>query len=124
RAKIMIEIADTNQKTESIRPACLLAECGSQGITSATTVAPAPKTTPMATSWATDPLRTDAETTRRREWTPKEAPTAQGRSKRLQRGMFSSVAEMGTNHSNEKEVRWDSESAFCLSRPAQSSRGP
>ena len=120
----MIEIAVTNQKTKSIRPACRLAGLGSHGMTSATTVAPAPTTIPMATSWATDPLRTDAETTRRRARTPKEAPRAQARSKRLQRAMFSTIAKMGTSGAYEKEVRWDSESAFCLSRPARFSRGP
>src|SRR6266496_382174 len=55
-AKIAIEIAVTNQKTKSIRPACSLAPCGSQGIRSATAAAPAPKTAPIATSWTTDPL--------------------------------------------------------------------
>src|SRR5207253_3353313 len=98
RAKIAIEIPVTNQKTKSIRPACLLAGCGSHGTTSATTLAPAPQTTPMATSWATDPLRTGAETTRRRLRSPGEAPRLESGSKRLQRARFSKLPEAGTNH--------------------------
>src|ERR1700751_1059446 len=67
-AKMPMQIAVTNQKTKSIRPACLLAACGSQGTRSATAVAPAPHTTPIATSWTIDPLRTASETTRPRGW--------------------------------------------------------
>src|ERR1700741_4233483 len=73
RAKIAMQIAVTNQKTKSIRPACLLAACGSQGTRSATAVAPAPPTTPIATSWTIDPLRTAGETTRPRGWSRQEA---------------------------------------------------
>src|SRR5436305_1502157 len=64
RAKMAMQIPVTNQKTKSIRPACLLAEWGSQGISSATAAAPAPHATPIATSWTIDPLRTANETTR------------------------------------------------------------
>src|SRR5437762_11724064 len=74
RAKIAMQITVTNQKTKSIRPACRLAGSGSQGMRIATRAAPPPQTIPMATSWATDPLRTRAETTRRLGPTPKEAP--------------------------------------------------
>src|SRR2546430_5792172 len=59
-AKIAMQITVTNQKTKSIRPACRLAGAGSQGIRSATRAAPAPQTTPIATSWTIDPLRTAA----------------------------------------------------------------
>src|SRR5437764_10625772 len=65
-AKIAMQIAVTNQKTKSIRAACLLAGSGRQGTSSAGAAAPAPNTTPIATSWTTDPLRTEGETTRRR----------------------------------------------------------
>src|SRR5438034_2535746 len=61
-----MQIAVTNQKTKSIRPACLLAGSGSQGTNSAAAVAAAPNTIPIATSWTIDPLRTGAETTRLR----------------------------------------------------------
>src|SRR6476659_1382593 len=64
-AKIAMQIVVTNQNTKSIRPACLLAACGSHGIRSATSAAPAPQTAPIATSWTTDPLRTGDETTGR-----------------------------------------------------------
>src|SRR2546430_17388641 len=61
-----MQIAVTNQKTKSIRPACLLAGSGSQGTNSAAAVAAAQNMIPIATSWAIDPLRTGAETTRLR----------------------------------------------------------
>ena len=63
-AKIAMEITVTNQKTKSIRSACLLAEWGIHGISRATAAAPAPKSVPRRTSWTTDPLRTGVETTR------------------------------------------------------------
>src|SRR5256885_9271281 len=72
-AKMAMQIAVTNQKTKSIRPACLLAACGNQGIRSATAVSPALHATPIATSWTIDPLRTAGETTRPRGWSRKEA---------------------------------------------------
>src|SRR5205814_5309363 len=65
-AKIAMQIAVTNQKTKSIRPACLLAGSGSHGMNSAAAAAAAPNTIPIATSWTIDPLRTEAETTGRR----------------------------------------------------------
>src|ERR1041385_3148068 len=91
-AKIAMQITVTNQKTKSIRPACLLAGSGSQGMKIATRAATPPQTIPMATSWATDPLRTARETTRRRGLAPLEV----GGEKRLQRSRFWKVTKAGT----------------------------
>src|SRR5205814_658839 len=85
RAKMAMQIPVTNQKTKSIRPACLLAEWGSQGISSATAAAPAPHATPIATSWTIDPLRTANETTR-------------------PRGRFAGGSEAARNACNERGV--------------------
>src|ERR671935_719066 len=63
-AKMAMQITVTNQKTKSIRSACLLAGSGSEGTSRATAAAAAPKSIPRRTSWTTDPLRTGAETTR------------------------------------------------------------
>src|SRR6266496_3139857 len=103
-AKIAIEIAVTNQKTKSIRPACSLAPCGSQGIRSATAAAPAPKTAPIATSWTTDPLRTV-----RRDYSTVGA-SAEG-SARLETPATSMVGPRAKRvvPGQTKEVRWDSE---------------
>src|SRR4051812_44067863 len=84
-AKIAMQIAVTNQKTKSIRPACSLAECGSHGIRSATRAAPAPQATPIATSWTIDPLRTAARLLDGEARPPREVR----RSKRLLLARFS-----------------------------------
>src|SRR4026207_2583576 len=68
-----MQIAVTNQKSTSIRSACLLAGSASHGINSATAAAPAPNRTPSPTSWTTDPLRTAPETTRQRGGDGREA---------------------------------------------------
>src|SRR5438270_14102608 len=116
RAKIAMQIPVTNQKTKSIRPACLLADWGSQGISNATVTAPAPHTTPIATSWTIDPLRTASETTRRRGQ-PAEGSEA-ARNACNERG--SGFAEAGTPGSQSKEVSWDLESASCSLPPGRS----
>src|SRR3954467_3593763 len=99
-AKIAMQIPVTNQKTKSIRPACLLADWGSHGISSATAAAPAPHTTPIATSWTIDPLRTASETTRPRGRFAEGSEAA--RNACNERG--SGFGEAGTQGSQSKEV--------------------
>src|SRR5436309_16014064 len=100
-----MRIEGTNQKTKSIRPACSLAVCGSHGIRSATSAAPAPQAAPIATSWTIDPLRTGDETTGRRDMPaqgsgdPRNACNEDG----------SASVQTGTC-APDKEVEWDSES--------------
>src|SRR5436190_6998470 len=87
-----MQIAVTNQKTKSIRPACLLAGSGSQGMSRAAAAAAAPNTIPIATSWTIDPLRTGVETTRRRS--PLAEGSADARNACNERG--SAVRDPGT----------------------------
>jgi hypothetical protein len=57
--KTAIATAVVNQKTRSIPFRSVEALGGSQGTSSATTVAAAPNTTPSPTSWTIEPLRTE-----------------------------------------------------------------
>src|SRR3989442_14936800 len=57
--KTKMQIAVTNQKTKSMRPASRDAEVGSQSGMSATADATAPARTPITISWTIEPLRTD-----------------------------------------------------------------
>ena len=57
-----MQIAVVNQKTRSIPSRSFEAFGGSQGTSSATTVAAAPKRTPSPISWTIEPLRTGTET--------------------------------------------------------------
>ena len=52
-----MQIAVVNQKTRSMPSRSFEATGGSQGTSSATTVAAAPKTTPSRISWTSEPLR-------------------------------------------------------------------
>ncbi len=52
-----MQIAVVNQKTRSMPSRSFEATGGSQGTSSATTVATAPKTTPSRISWTSEPLR-------------------------------------------------------------------
>src|SRR5919201_281560 len=108
-AKMAMQITVTNQKTKSIRSACLLAGSGSQGTSRATAAAPAPKSIPRRTSWTIDPLRTGAETT------PPEGRTARevtGRDGNLETPATREVhgqAEAGTRTAQPlRRNRWDS----------------
>ena len=65
-AKIAMQIAVVNQKTKSIRSPCFDAWSGSQGMNSATAVAPNPRTTPNKTRRTIAPLPTGREPSRSR----------------------------------------------------------
>ena len=57
-----MQIAVVNQKTRSIPSRSFEAFGGSQGTSSATTVAAAPNKMPSPSSWRIEPLRTETET--------------------------------------------------------------
>ena len=57
-ANTAIAIPVVNQKTKSIRSRCREATGGSQGMSTATSVARPPNRTPSPTSWRIEPLRT------------------------------------------------------------------
>src|SRR5919198_3323344 len=58
RAKIAMQIPETNQKTKSIRSACFEAGVGNQGMKRATASATAAAASPTATRRTSTPLRT------------------------------------------------------------------
>src|ERR687887_848221 len=60
RAKMAMEIPETNQKTKSIRSACFEAGLGNQGTKRATASATAAAASPTATRRTSTPLRTVA----------------------------------------------------------------
>ena len=60
RAKIPMQMTETNQKTKSIRPACFDAGVGSHGTKNATANATAAAARPITTRRTRTPLRTGA----------------------------------------------------------------
>jgi hypothetical protein len=83
-------------------------------------VAPAAHTTPIATSWTIDPLRTAGEDYSTARLVAEGSEAAQNSC--YERG--SGFGEVGTGTVSIEEVLWDLESAWCSSPPGQSSPGP